>query len=125
VILFLIALRMIFPPPGHSRAEDLEGEPFIVPLAIPYVAGPSLLATELLLMSREPQKWGNWLIALTLAWAATAIILLMASRIRKYLGQRAMIAVERLMGMVLVAIAIEMLLTGIKRYAGVLQGGGG
>jgi multiple antibiotic resistance protein len=124
VILFLIALRMISPPPGHGRTENLEGEPFIVPLAIPYVAGPSLLATELLLMSREPERWGEWLIALSLAWAATAIILLLASQIRKYLGQRAMIAVERLMGMVLVAIAIEMLLTGIKRYAGVLQGGG-
>jgi multiple antibiotic resistance protein len=124
VILFLIALRMIFPPPGNSRAEDLEGEPFIVPLAIPYIAGPSLLATELLLMSREPDRWMSWLSALTMAWAATAIILLLASRIRKYLGQRAMIAVERLMGMVLVAIAIEMLLTGLKRYAGLLQMGG-
>jgi hypothetical protein len=74
VILFLIALRMRFPPPGRSLHEEVEGEPFIVPLAIPYFAGPSVLATELLLMSREPQRWGSWLIALSLAWAATAAI---------------------------------------------------
>src|SRR5258708_9568099 len=72
VILFLIALRMVFPPPGRSLHEEVEGEPFIVPLAIPYVAGPSVLATELLLMSRERQRWGSWLVALSLAWRATA-----------------------------------------------------
>src|SRR5262245_45079711 len=44
VILFLIAVRMVFPSPHQSGHEDVEGEPFVVPLAIPYVAGPSLLA---------------------------------------------------------------------------------
>jgi MarC family membrane protein len=120
VILFLIALRMVFPPP-RSTQEELEGEPFIVPLAIPYVAGPSVLATELLLMSREPARWGNWLIALSLAWAATAVILMQASRVRAILGQRGMIAIERLMGMVLVAIAMQMFLSGVERYIGQLQ----
>jgi small neutral amino acid transporter SnatA (MarC family) len=121
VILFLIALRMVFPPPVRGAPEELEGEPFIVPLAIPYVAGPSVLATELLLMSREPQRWASWLGALTLAWAATVVILLLASKIRAYLGQRGMIAIERLMGMVLVAIAIQMFLSGVERYIGQLQ----
>jgi MarC family membrane protein len=117
VILFLIAVRMVFPPPaGHSLQEDVEGEPFIVPLAIPYVAGPSVLATELLLMSREPQRWGSWLAALSAAWAATAVILMLGSALRSCLGRRGMIAVERLMGMVLVAIAIQMFLSGVERY---------
>lgn len=122
VILFLIALRMVFPPPGRSLHEEIEGEPFIVPLAIPYVAGPSVLATELLLMSRQPEHWRNWLIALTVAWAATAVILILASKVRAYLGQRGMIAVERLMGMLLVAVAIQMFLSGIEKYVGQLPG---
>jgi MarC family membrane protein len=121
VVLFLIALRMVFPPPGRSLHEEVEGEPFIVPLAIPYVAGPSLLATELLLMSREPERWGAWLAALSLAWLATAAILMTGSRLFARLGQRGMIALERLMGMVLVAIAIQMFLSGIERYLGQLH----
>jgi small neutral amino acid transporter SnatA (MarC family) len=122
VILFLIALRMVFPPPGRSLHEDVDGEPFIVPLAVPYVAGPSVLATELLLMSREPGRWPSWLAALTLAWLATAAILILASRARTHLGPRAMIAMERLMGMVLVAIAIEMFLSGLAKYVAVVRG---
>src|SRR5262249_60174438 len=72
VVLFLIAVRMVFPTPERSLHERVEGEPFIVPLAIPYVAGPSVVATELLLMSREPGRWADWLTALSLAWLATA-----------------------------------------------------
>jgi MarC family membrane protein len=121
VVLFLIALRMVFPPPGRSLNEEVEGEPFIVPLAIPYVAGPSVLVTELLLMSREPDRWGSWLIAVSLAWVATAGILMLASSIRWSLGQKGLIAIERLMGMVLVAIAIQMFLSGIERYISLMK----
>ncbi|MFN8571089.1 MAG: MarC family protein [Gemmatimonadaceae bacterium] len=116
VILFLIAVRMVFPPPTGGMAEAIEGEPFIVPLAIPYVAGPSLLATELLLMNRDPSRWTVWLSALTAAWLATALILLAGSRLRAVLGNRGMIAIERLMGMILVAIAVQMFLTGVAEY---------
>jgi multiple antibiotic resistance protein len=125
VILFLIALRMVFPPRGQSAHEEVEGEPFIVPLAIPYVAGPSVLATELLLMSREPERWASWLIALSLAWAASAVILGLASKLRAYLGNRGMIAIERLMGMVLVASAVQMFLSGVERYIDQLRRGAG
>src|SRR5262249_6303489 len=114
VILFLIALRMVFPSPERSMHEEIAGEPFIVPLAIPYVAGPSLLAAELLLMSREPDRWPEWLIALSLAWLGTAIILLLGSRLSSYLGQRGLIALERLTGMILVAVAIQMFLAGVQ-----------
>jgi MarC family membrane protein len=116
VILFLIALKMVFPMPGQSFQEDLEGDPFIVPLAIPYVAGPSVLAAELLLMSREPDRWPTWLLAITLAWAVTAVIVMAGSRVAARLGRRGLIAIERLMGMILVAIAIQMFLTGADQY---------
>ena len=116
VILFLIALKMVFPRPGQSLQEEIEGEPFIVPLAIPYVAGPSVLAAELLLMSHEPTRWPTWLLAVTLAWMATAIIVALGSRVAEYLGRRGLIAIERLMGMILVAIAIQMFLTGVEDF---------
>ena len=116
VILMLIALRMVFPSPEHTLEEDVESEPFIVPLAIPYVAGPSSLATVLLMMSREPGRWREWVLAILLAWAACVPIMLMSGYLRRLLGQRGLTAVERLMGLVLVTIAVEMLMTGIAEF---------
>jgi len=113
VILFLIALRMVFPSAESSLHESIAGEPFIVPLAIPYVAGPSLLATELLLMSREPQRWPEWLVAIVLAWFASSIIIYFGSSLSRRVGERGLIAIERLMGMVLITVSIQMLLTGL------------
>jgi MarC family membrane protein len=118
VVLFLIALRMVFPSHDKSLQEDFDGEPFIVPLAIPYVAGPSVLATQLLFMSREPARWPEWWLALTVAWFITAVLVLLAGTLRKYLGQRGLVALERLMGMILVAIAVQMLLSGIDKHLG-------
>ncbi len=114
VILFLIALKMIFPPEkNHSVIEE---EPFIVPLAIPYIAGPSALATLLLIMNGEPERWADWLLALVLAWFVTGLILLCATPLAKILRNRGLIAIERLMGMLLVAISIQMLLNGITKF---------
>ena len=118
VILFLIALRMVFPIRGRTAQEDTEGEPFIVPLAIPYIAGPSVLAVELLLMSDEPARWLVWLLAISAAWAGTAIVVLFGNQVAERLGSRGLIAIERLMGMILVAIAIQMFLTGADMYFG-------
>jgi len=115
VILFLIALKMIFPADNHDTHKN-EEEPFIVPLAIPYVAGPSALATLLLIMNGEPERWVDWLIALFAAWAVTGAILLMAGPLAKILRNRGLIAIERLMGMILIAISIQMLLDGIGEY---------
>ena len=114
LVLFLIALRMVFPSSDHSLAESVEGEPFLVPLAIPYVAGPSALATLLLLMSREPQRWPEWLLALTFAWLASAAILVMGGKLGKFLGKRGLLALERLMGLLLVAVAVQMSLEGLR-----------
>ncbi len=116
VILFLIAIKMVFPNHSQSNKEEVEGEPFIVPLAIPYVAGPSLLASELLLMSQAPDRWATWLLAVVAAWAATSIIVFFGSQVASRLGARGLIAIERLMGMILVAISIQMFLNGAELY---------
>lgn len=120
VILFLIAIKMIFPADSHHDPKN-EEEPFIVPLAIPYVAGPSALATLLLIMNGEPERWLEWLGALFAAWLLTGIILLAAGPLAKLLRNRGLIAIERLMGMILVAIAIQMLMNGIAEFADVLR----
>ena len=120
VILLLIALRMIFPTSERSLREEVRDEPFVVPLAVPYTAGPGMLATELLFMSSEPERWPVWLGAVVLAWLASAAILYFASGLRKLLGDRGLTAVERLMGMLLVIVAVEMLMRGAAEY---LKGG--
>jgi len=117
VILFLIALRMVFPPAdGSSFGDAPDGEPFIVPMAIPLVAGPSVLATVLFLVAREPGSILKWLLAVLAAWGGTAAILVLSAPIGNFLGRRGMIAMERLMGMVLTAIAVQMFLTGLASF---------
>lgn len=118
IILFLIAVKMIFPTPLHTLQEESDDEPFIVPLAIPYVAGPSALATELLLMSKEPEYWYAWLGAMLMAWTASSIILFYSSKMRRYLNDKGLKAMERLMGMILITIAVEMFMSGITEYFG-------
>lgn len=116
IILMLIALRMVFPSREHSLAEPVATEPFIVPLAIPYMAGPSAMATVLLLMSREPERWLEWTGAVLLAWTLCLPIMLLSPRLKRALGDRGLTAIERLMGLILVTIAIEMLLGGIAQW---------
>ena len=116
IVLFLIGIRMIFPPAEDLMGEMPEGEPFIVPMAIPLVAGPSGMAAVILMGSNDPSRLGDWSLALMIAWAATAAILFSATYLYKWLGQRALVAVERLMGMLLVAISVQMLMDGIAAY---------
>lgn len=116
IILFLIALRMVFPDPNRNARDDLEGEPFIVPLAIPFLAGPSAFATLLLLGQADRPGSASLVVALFMAWSATAVILLASERIRRLLGRRGLIAVERLMGMLLVALAVQMSLDGARAF---------
>jgi len=115
IILFLIALRMVFPPP-RTDDPDTETEPLIVPLAIPAVAGPSALATVLLLVSQQPEQRMEWIAALCVTMLVCAVVLVSAERIQRLVGSRIVIAVERLMGLVLVSVAIEMLMRGIKTF---------
>lgn len=116
VILFMIAIRMVFRSPEGVFGEALNREPFIVPLAIPFIAGPSALATVMLMVSKDPDRIATWIGALTLVMAITALVLASAERIERLIGKRAVEAVERLMGLILTAIAVEMLLGGIQRF---------
>lgn len=116
IVLFLIGIRMIFPPPEGLMGELPDGEPFIVPLAIPLIAGPSGMAAVMLMGSNEPDRLWEWSLALGIAWGATSAILLSATMIYKWLGRRVLSAVERLMGMLLVAISVQMFLDGLRSY---------
>jgi small neutral amino acid transporter SnatA (MarC family) len=117
IILFLIALRMVFRHPEGIFGDPPGGEPFLVPLAIPSIAGPSALATVMLMATRSPAQWLSWILALTAAMAVTTIVLLGAHRLQRLLGERGMLAVERLMGLVLTALAVQMLLDGVRTFA--------
>jgi len=116
VILFLIALRMIFRHPEGVFGDTSEGEPFIVPLAIPSIAGPTAIATVVLLVSRAPQRLLEWSAAVTAAMLLTLAFLLFAERVAKIVGERGLLAFERLMGLILTTIAVEMLLNGIQAF---------
>ena len=122
VILFLIALRMIFRSGDSIFGELPEGEPFIVPLAIPSIAGPAAIATVVLLVSRAPQRLPEWLAAVAVAIAVAFVVLIFAERISRWAGERGLAAFERLMGLLLTAIAVEMLLRGIEGFVRHLQG---
>jgi multiple antibiotic resistance protein len=140
VVLFLIALRMIFPhrsapESGGSAAEAAgetaggstpgvadegrrsgEDEPLIVPLAVPLIAGPSAMATLILFATQYPDRRTDWLIALVVAWLAAAAVLIPADFLRRVLGRRGLAATERLMGMILTTMAVQMLLSGIEMF---------
>jgi len=115
IILFLIAIKMIFPVPEGIFGKSPEGEPFVVPLAIPLIAGPSAITTLLLLISREPSRWLEWLVALLCAWFLSGVILLASAPLHRLLGERGLIALERVMGMLLTTIAVQMFLSGLKQ----------
>jgi len=119
LVLMIIAIRMIFPSRGGVMGDDgSEGEPLIVPLAMPLIAGPSVLATLVLLAETGPDRSGDWLLALMGAWTLSAAILLLSQRLYRLLGARGLKAIERLMGMILVTISVQMLLDGFKSYLG-------
>jgi multiple antibiotic resistance protein len=115
IVLFLIALRMIFPSERPSE-DTLEGEPFVVPLAVPLFAGPSALAFLLLLQRSAPGRTASLLLAMTIAWAASGAILLSSTFLHRLLRERGLIAMERLMGMLLVMIAVQMFMDGVKSF---------
>ena len=121
IILFLISLRMVFSHKEGIFGEMEGGEPFIVPLAVPMIAGPSALATVMLMASRDPDKLYTWAVALTLAMVVSTAVLLMAGRLKAVLGERVVNAFERLMGLLLTALAVEMLLGGIRTFVASLS----
>ena len=106
---------MIFPP-IHRESDEPIVEPFIVPLATPLVAGPSVLATLLVLVSSQPEALSQWVLALVSAWGITSAVLLCAPLLARVLKEKGSMAIERLMGMLLVMVAVQMFLNGLKHY---------
>jgi multiple antibiotic resistance protein len=123
IILFLIALRMIFPSPYGLLGDTPDGEPFIVPLAIPAVAGPSSLAISMLMVNTDPNRMLDWTLALTGAWAVSACVLMASPLLLKALGNRGLMAMERLMGMILVIISVQMFFEGVAISLHLLENG--
>lgn len=119
VVLFIIALRMVFPESGGGSSLATDEEPFFVPLAVPMVAGPSAVAAILLLVSREPERILDWWVAMTTAWALSTLILLASGLLMERLGPRTLRALARLMGMLLIMMSVQMLMDALTLY---LQG---
>jgi small neutral amino acid transporter SnatA (MarC family) len=124
VVLMLVAVRMVFPSPEGVYGQSPGGEPFIVPLAVPALAGPSALATVLLLVSREPSRTLQWVAAIGVVMLVSAIVLAFAERLQQVLGERATAAFERLMGLILAAVAVELMLRGVRAFLAGLPGSG-
>ncbi|ADV33955.1 putative MarC family protein [Candidatus Blochmanniella vafra str. BVAF] len=117
IVLFLIAIKMIFPEQeGNNSGFSSEEEPFLVPLAIPLVAGPSVLATLLLLSHQYPHHINLIIIALIIAWGLSILILMLSNLLSNLLGNKGINALERLMGLLLIMISTQMLLDGIRTY---------
>lgn len=114
IILFLIAIRMIFPHHDEDRSKQVS-EPFIVPLAVPLIAGPSTMTMVMLLANQAPDAMWEWFMALATAWFITTVILVFSDVLRKLLGERGLTAIERLMGMILTTMAVQMFLTGFEQ----------
>lgn len=115
ILLFLIAIKMVFPPP-RIQEEEADDDPFIVPLAMPLVAGPSAIAVLILLSSSQPDKMLEWSVSLLIAWSLGTLVLLFSGNIMKFLGSRGSKALERLMGLLLILIAVQMFLDGFRSY---------
>ncbi len=121
VVLMLVSLRMVFPSADGVYGPSPGGEPFIVPLAVPALAGPSALATVMLLVSRDPTRSLEWVAAIAVVMAVSALVLVSAGRLQALLGERVTLAFERLMGLVLAAIAVELLLRGVRTFVATLH----
>jgi len=114
IVLGIIGLRLIFPRPEGVMGHQAAGEPFLVPLAIPLIAGPSAMATVILMARNAPDQMGRTALAIVLAWGITAAVLLAAPTLFRLLRERGLQAVARLMGMLLIMIAVQMVLNGLE-----------
>ena len=115
IMLFLIAIKMIFPGANAMTTHDEMIEPLVVPLAIPLIAGPSAIAAVILLMAQEPNMWPEWTLAVVVACFISGVILVSAETLAQKLGERALLAIERLMGILLMLVSVDLILDGIKQ----------
>lgn len=116
VVLGIIALRLVFPDERAGNGKEEEAEPFIVPLAIPLMAGPSALATVMIMAAQSTANPLAGLGMMTLAWFVTAVLLLLGVLLGSFIPPRLLIAFERLSGLLLAVISVHMVMTGVKAY---------
>ena len=119
IILFIIAIRMIFPGTKPLFSHNETTEPLIVPLAVPMLAGPSAIAAVILFMAQEPNRWVEWTFVVFIACLISGVILVSSETLGRKLGNRALIAIERLMGIILVMVSVDFILDGIKQTFGI------
>jgi len=113
-ILFIISLKLVFPE-DRGSLEAHTRDPFIVPIATPFIAGPSLLAAIMLYAHRDLGPY-VLLAAILLAWVATVAIMLLSTTLKDVLGERGSRAAERLMGLILILLAVQMLEEGVRMF---------
>ncbi len=118
LVLGIIGIRMIFPRADGVMGTQPSDDPFIVPLAIPLIAGPSAMATVILMAKDAPERMGHWTLAVLIAWGISAVVLLAAPALYRVLRQRGLHAIERLMGMLLIMISVQMLTSGLSNALG-------
>lgn len=115
IIFFIISLKMIFPDEEGEMFSNKKGDdPLVVPIAIPMIAGPAALATLLVLAKTNANDTSSLLVSLLLAWGASALVLLFSPKLYKLLKTKGLVALERLMGMLLLIMAVQMFIDGIK-----------
>ena len=116
IVLFLITVKMIFPSAAGWSEEQEDGEPFIVPSAIPLITGPSTIATLLLVVSSYPNSLVDWFYSVCIAWTGSLLVLSLSPLFLRLLNRSVLLAVERLMGMVLVVISVQLFLDGLAKF---------
>ena len=116
IIFFVIGLKMIFPPPSGQNlfTTSSEEDPLVVPIAIPMVSGPASIATLMLLAKTHPNEISSIFVSVLIAWSVTAVILLFSPQLYRLLKRRGLTAMERLMGMLLLMMAVEMFIKGVR-----------
>jgi multiple antibiotic resistance protein len=120
LVLLMIGIRMVFPSPTTSLSEPVtvEDEPLIVPMAVPYFVGPSVMATEAIFMRQYEDQWLMLLGAAAACWVVASTILMCSTLLQRLLGNKVLAAFERLMGMLLIVMSTQMLLDGVQAYFG-------
>ncbi len=117
IILFMISIPLVFSTEEEPKNDPREDEPFIVPLAIPLVAGPAALSMVMITSAQQSNKWIT-LAAVLMASLINSIILMSSFPLSKLLGKRGLIAIERLTGMILVLMSVDMVMGGIEIFVG-------
>lgn len=120
IVLFILALQMIFHKPEVEGSATTKQEPFIVPIAIPLISGPGLM-TMIMVTSREEANNFKISLAILIAWFGVTLVLVGAPYLQKLIGKRGMDAMEQVMGMILGLISMNMIVNGAQLFVKTLS----